>query len=87
MGLLRATVYLFLLFNVVSVLSKPQEHLDAAATKVIVQTTVGLVQGEQGGITKNTQKAWYRFRGIPFAEPPVGNLRFQVNYITHYLFY
>lgn len=39
----------------------------------IVKTTNGLVQGE---LLSNN---WYRYRGIPYAEPPVGTLRFEVS--------
>lgn len=52
----------------------PENETYEATKKMIVQTTAGLVQGEQ----MYPEKTWYRFRGIPFAEPPVGSLRFEV---------
>lgn len=53
-------------------LNEPEE--DGLTTpSPIVRTTNGLVQGE------TLRNGWYRYRGIPYAEPPVGYLRFQVN--------
>lgn len=50
----------------------PQDNVNTNNKQALVETTDGWVQGELYG------KNWYRFRGIPFAEPPVGNLRFEV---------
>ncbi|KAJ8955015.1 hypothetical protein NQ318_000447 [Aromia moschata] len=44
---------------------------------LLVKTTAGWVRGEYGGVTRGAGKTVYRFRSIPFAEPPVGNLRFE----------
>lgn len=44
---------------------------------LIVETAEGLVSGEE--FIGKSQKTWYRYRGIPFAEPPVGDLRFEVS--------
>lgn len=69
-----------LLLNSVSVLSrilKPSE----LKPKLIVNTTSGLIQGSLAGYTTKKDKTIYRFRGIPYAEPPVGDLRFEVKII------
>nr|WCC58166.1 carboxylesterase [Pharsalia antennata] len=50
-------------------------HLDE--NDLVVETTSGLVRGSYGGRTPIGNNPLYWFRGIPFAEPPVGNLRFQ----------
>lgn len=44
---------------------------------IIVQTTKGPVKG----IVKTSivGEDYYRFRGIPYAKPPVGELRFKVS--------
>lgn len=68
---------LFLFVNSVSVFSrilKPSE----LKPKLIAITTTGLVQGEIAGYTTEKGKTIYRYRGIPYAEPPVGSLRFEV---------
>lgn len=75
----KGLVYLLISCNFLGVLSA-SVGVDGASVlgsnKVIVSTSSGLLQGEQGGLIGNSP--WYRFRGIPFAEPPVGGLRFEV---------
>jgi len=45
---------------------------------VIIQTNDGPVKGAFGAISRaNASRTLYWFRSIPFAEPPVGNLRFE----------
>ncbi|CAH1106189.1 unnamed protein product [Psylliodes chrysocephalus] len=44
---------------------------------IFVQTSNGIVKGSYGQRTTGDRKLLYWFRGIPFAEPPVGNLRFE----------
>lgn len=76
------SVFLVILINVLSVFSArigSQSANSEVIKHVIVQTTTGLVQGELGGVTPKFRRTWYRFRGIPFAEPPVGSLRFEVS--------
>lgn len=50
-----------------------------AQVKIIVNTTTGYVAGDNGGVNDDIPSKWYRFRGIPYAEPPIGNLRFEVS--------
>lgn len=42
-----------------------------------INTTYGRIRGQQNRTTLDN-KAFYSFRGIPYAKPPVGNLRFKV---------
>lgn len=44
----------------------------------IVQTANGLIRG-QHEITEREKVDFYTFRGIPYAKPPLGDLRFKVN--------
>lgn len=46
--------------------------------KIIVQTTKGPVKGVVK--TSIVGENYYRFRGIPYAKPPVGDLRFKVSF-------
>lgn len=62
-----------LLVNTVCVLSLDIKVNGSVPNNLIVQTTTGLVKGEV------FHDNWYRFRGIPYAEPPVGPLRFEVS--------
>lgn len=81
----QCVVVLVLLLNSVSVFSrilKPSE----LKPKLIANTTSGLVQGSIAGYTTVKGKTIYRFRGIPYAEPPVGPLRFEVNVSSRKLF-
>lgn len=72
---LRRLLYFLLFINSFGIFCSANiDEFAEESEKVIVQTTAGLVQGEQ----VYGEKTWYRFRGIPFAEPPVGNLRFEV---------
>ena len=53
---------------------------------------VGLVISKNNEFAENLMKTWknnsfYAFRGIRYAEPPVGQLRFRVNDLSHQLFY
>lgn len=76
----KCSVFLLISYNILSALSASvgvEEASFLGKNLVVVNTSTGLVQGEQGGLIGNSP--WYRFRGIPFAEPPVGSLRFEVN--------
>ncbi|KAG5869049.1 hypothetical protein JTB14_031680 [Gonioctena quinquepunctata] len=42
-----------------------------------ITTSTGVVKGGHGGVTNGKAKNIFRFRSIPFAEPPVGELRFE----------
>lgn len=73
----KQVLCLVLILNTVSVLSrilKPSE----LKPKYIVETTSGLIQGTIAGYTSGKNRTIYRFQGIPYAEPPDGNLRFEV---------
>lgn len=53
---------------------------------------VGLVISKNNEFAENLMKTWknnsfYASRGIRYAEPPVGQLRFRVNGLSHQLFY
>lgn len=44
---------------------------------------IKLKQGDLSGTIEKTflkKQDYYAFRGIPYAEPPIGRLRFKVNY-------
>ena len=40
--------------------------------------SLGQIRGSQ--MTSASGKNFHAFRGIPYAEPPIGDLRFRVNY-------
>ena len=44
----------------------------------IVETATGLIQGTIE--TSFFSKEFFSFRGIPYAEPPIGEFRFKVSY-------
>lgn len=44
---------------------------------VLVQTASGPIRGKSAS-TIFDNKLYYAFKGIPYAEPPIGNLRFKV---------
>ncbi|CAH1106188.1 unnamed protein product [Psylliodes chrysocephalus] len=46
-------------------------------SSILVQTSNGVVKGSYGQRSTGDRKLLYWFRGIPFAEPPVGDLRFE----------
>lgn len=73
------SLYLFFFYNILGVFSASIRYEAGAQenTTVVVSTCNGLIRGVQGGFIE--EKPWYRFRGIPFAEPPVGSLRFEVS--------
>lgn len=83
MVLLKVSVLVLVLLHVLSAFSASlggEQTVGNARSRVIVSTLNGLVQGEQ--FTGKSLKTWFRFRGIPFAEPPVGQLRFEVRYMS-----
>ena len=43
----------------------------------IVKTTQGTLRGKEA--TTKTGFKYYSFKGIPYAKPPIGHLRFKVN--------
>lgn len=48
-----------------------------SASSVVVDTELGQVRGYQE-FTRFENKTYYSFRGIPYAKPPLGELRFRV---------
>lgn len=51
------------------------------SSAVIVDTTYGPVSGNQR--TSFMGDEFYSFRGIPYAKPPIGNLRFKVRLLDN----
>ncbi|GJQ88752.1 hypothetical protein Trydic_g20374, partial [Trypoxylus dichotomus] len=52
----------------------------SASAEVLSQYTVRTANGYVGGTKERTvfkNKPYFAFRGIPFAKPPIGNLRFE----------
>lgn len=45
----------------------------------IVKVNEGILEGIEKRSTL-TGKSYYAFLGIPYAEPPIGNLRFEVTF-------
>jgi len=61
------------LFVCFIVLAAPLQQISAAAALVsIVNTTAGKVSGQKAGLSSVTV-----FKGIPFAAPPIGNMRWR----------
>lgn len=52
--------------------------LDASFVHDIVRTTNGWVRGSRE-ITQRKQVEFVAYRGIPYAKPPIDDLRFKVN--------
>lgn len=46
---------------------------------------VHVADGEVEGVVELSRggREFYAYKGIPFAKPPVGDLRFQVQYFSH----
>ena len=51
-----------------------------APDEQIVSTKDGLVRGLKE-TTIVESREFYSFKGIPFAKPPIGNLRFKVSFV------
>lgn len=64
---------LILIFLSLHVVIGVQHNLNPTVT-----TSLGKIRGEY--VTTYTNVSFYRFRSIPYAEPPVGELRFAVGY-------
>jgi carboxylesterase type B len=47
-------------------------------TQPVVQTTYGKIQGQILSTVQEPHLKYYAFRGIPYAKPPLEELRFQV---------
>lgn len=46
---------------------------------VVVQVEQGALRGE---LCHNNDVAYLAFKGIPYAKPPLGSLRFKVSFVT-----
>lgn len=68
----------FCLSSIVLGSTIPNDEVPANDEFKIVQTTSGLVRGRKF-TTLFANKEFYSFRGIPYAEPPIGELRFKVS--------
>lgn len=54
-------------------------HIAKASEYKIVTISTGKIRGQKYQ-TIYEQIEYYAYRGIPFAKPPIGNLRFKVHY-------
>lgn len=70
--MLRGTVLFLLLVASVATAGTANEDGDVVTIETRQGSLKGLIQ--QAGSTRN----FYSFRGIPYAKPPVGHLRFKV---------
>lgn len=77
-------MFLFYLFVLSSILSHVSSENTTNATYKIVNTKNGAIRGLKMKTFYNNI-SYISFRGIPFAKPPIGELRFKV-YIYFYLY-
>ena len=68
---ISSTALLWLLIVFLTGLSSSEENEESLEPSPVVQTKYGPVQGVK-------RKGHFEFRGIPYAKPPVGPLRFRV---------
>jgi hypothetical protein len=66
------SVFIFLFVTIASYRNAAAE----SQLSPIVETVNGKIQG--GVSVSRNGKEFYAFRGIPYAKPPVGDLRFEV---------
>lgn len=60
-----------------------ENHASIADEMKIIETTSGLIRGKSFSTLFQLNR-YYAFKGIPYAEPPINNLRFKVKfYITN----
>lgn len=70
-GFLRLVTYTCLIFHLTTGLYSIKED------DPVVEVGQGLIQGTIRSTPKG--KSYYAFLGIPYAKPPIGELRFQVS--------
>lgn len=56
------------------------KYINCATNDVIVNIDSGLISGKSEQTVFN-KKIYYSFKGIPYAKPPIKNLRFKVSTI------
>lgn len=80
MKVATGALFVCVLLNIASAFPENISNVYDYEANLVVQTTAGSVRGETGGTTVGGRKQIYRFRSIPYAETPVGNLRFEVKF-------
>ena len=73
-----------ILLSVLSARSDTNDNVLKDEVTVIVNTANGQVRGHKA-YTLFDEKIFYTFKGIPYAEPPVGSLRFKVGFYVFIL--
>lgn len=67
---------------VIPIVNSLWSYVQQYAETVTVQTTMaGSFRGRQA-FTMFDQRRYYAFKGLPYAEPPLGALRFKVKYFV-----
>lgn len=69
---------LALLTTLIALLFTAIDLVDSTST-IVTKTAYGKVCGKRE-VTLFKESPYYSFRGIPYARPPIGELRFQVNF-------
>lgn len=54
------------------------DNLNLYSDTIVVNTITGQVRGLKA-VTLFESKSYYSFKGIPYAKPPLGDLRFKVS--------
>lgn len=78
MGVSRTDRILRILFLVCLIQSNYAEEEEPDNRFKIIEITSGKIRGKLE-YTYLHQKPYYSFRGIPYAKPPLGSLRFKVS--------
>lgn len=82
---------IFVLPLLLFILSLVRADSESSSSSIVVHTDNGDVRGNTE-VTLLHYRKFYAFRGIPYAQPPIGELRFKVIWtivinknITHYI--